>query len=162
MKKILGKSFLLLLSCMFALGMLSGCGNKSGSTIDEPEITGEYLTEEYSQQLLTDGAETLLGYVSIDKQGEDSYSAHIEEQEVVPSSSYDEGYYIADTNISKDVPLGLDVRIACFHDGEYVVETPDQFIEKHGEDKTRLFTVYLMGDSAELFVYTDPKDVMTK
>ncbi|MFR6258354.1 MAG: hypothetical protein ACLULK_06210, partial [Anaerovoracaceae bacterium] len=91
-----------LLLCVFSFAMLSGCGeDKSGSTINEPEITGEYLAEEYSQQLLNDGAETVLGLVTIEKQGEDSYKVNIAEREVVPSSKYDEGYYLADNNINK-------------------------------------------------------------
>ena len=58
---------LCLVLCLSAL-LLAGCGEKkSGSTIAEPEITGQYLQEEYSQQLLTDGAETVLGYVTLDK-----------------------------------------------------------------------------------------------
>ncbi len=152
-----------LLLCVFSFAMLSGCGeDKSGSTINEPEITGEYLAEEYSQQLLNDGAETVLGLVTIEKQGEDSYKVNIAEREVVPSSKYDEGYYLADNNINKTVDFGFDARIACIHDGKLEVETPDEFIKNHGEDNQQLYTVYLMGESAELLLATDPKDVQAE
>ena len=64
-KKING---LLLTLCIISVFIFAGCGEeKSGNTISEPEITGKYLKEEYSQQLLTDGAETMIGTVDIEK-----------------------------------------------------------------------------------------------
>ena len=162
MKRMMRLSVFSLLLCLFSVLLLAGCGEeKSGSTISEPEITGDYLAEEYSQQLITDGAETMLGSVDIEKDG-NSYKVHIAEKEVVPSSDYEEGYYIADTNVSKDVTLGEDQRIACLHDGELVVETADHFIKEHANDSEQLYTVYLMGDSAELILGTDPKDLELK
>lgn len=152
-----------LLMSICSLTALCGCGeDKSGSTINEPEITGEYLSEEYSQQLLNDGAETVLGLITMEKQGEDSYKVNISEREVVPSTKYEEGYYIADNNIKKTVDFGFDGRIACMHDGKLVVETPDEFIEKHGKDNQQLYTVYLMGESAELILATEPEDAEAK
>lgn len=59
-----------LVLCLSMMLFLCGCGEeKSGSTIEEPEITGKYLQEDYSQQLLNDGAETVVGYVTLDKLG---------------------------------------------------------------------------------------------
>lgn len=77
------------------------------------EITGKYLQEDYSQQLLNDGAETVVGYVTLEKLGEGDYSVHISERQVVASSEYKDGYYIADNNVAKDVTLGAEGRIAC-------------------------------------------------
>lgn len=55
-----------LVLCLSMMLFLCGCGEeKSGSTIEEPEITGKYLQEDYSQQLLNDGAETVVGYVTL-------------------------------------------------------------------------------------------------
>ena len=149
---------LCLVLCLSAL-LLAGCGEKkSGSTIAEPEITGQYLQEEYSQQLLTDGAETVLGYVTLDKLEEGGYSVHISERQVA-SSEYKEGYYIADNNVSKDVTLGVEERIACLKDGKLEVVSADDFIQKYNDGEKQLYTVYLMGDSAELILATDPADV---
>ena len=54
--------------CVLFMFVLAGCGeDQSGQTINEPEITGEYLAGEYSQQLITDGAETVLGAVTMEK-----------------------------------------------------------------------------------------------
>ena len=93
-----------LVLCLSMMLFLCGCGEeKSGSTIEEPEITGKYLQEDYSQQLLNDGAETVVGYVTLDKLGEGDYSVHISERQVVASSEYKDGYYIADNNVAKDV-----------------------------------------------------------
>ena len=66
-----------LVLCLSMMLFLCGCGEeKSGSTIEEPEITGKYLQEDYSQQLLNDGAETVVGYVTLDKLGEGDCSVH--------------------------------------------------------------------------------------
>lgn len=152
---------LLILLLILSILTLSGCGDKSGSTIDEPEITSDYLQEEYSQQLITDGAETIIGYVDITKDG-DTYKVHVSEQEVVPNSNYDKGYYIADTNLTKDLNLGFDARIVCNDNGKEIVSTADAFIGNHPDGSDYLYTVYFMGDSAELILVTDPKEVIVK
>ena len=156
-KKING---LLLTLCIISVFIFAGCGEeKSGNTISEPEITGKYLKEEYSQQLLTAGAETMRGTVDIETK-DDNYKVTVTEKEVVPNSSYNEGYYIADTNLVTDLTLGLDARIASLEDGKLVVESADEFIKSKAEHKDQLFTVYMMGTSAELIIGTDPADVM--
>lgn len=101
-----------LVLCLSMMLFLCGCGEeKSGSTIEEPEITGKYLQEDYSQQLLNDGAEG---------------------------------------------------RIACQKGKELNVVSADDFIQDHNDGESQLYTVYLMGDSAELILATDPADVETK
>lgn len=156
LKKIKG---LLLVMCMLSVFIFAGCGEeKSGNTISEPEITGTYLQEEYSQQLLTDGAETMLGFTDIEK-SDSSYKVTVTEKEVVPNSSYEEGYYIADTNIVKELTLGIDARIAVLEDEELNVITADGFIKNSDQYEDQLFTVYMMGTSAELLLGTEPTDV---
>lgn len=151
---------LYLIFCLAAVMLLFGCGEKkSGSTIAEPEITGQYLQEEYSQQLLTDGAETVLGYVTIEKLGEGDYSVHIAERQVVASSEHENGYYIADNNVARDVTLGAEGRIACKKGDELDVVSTDDFIQEYNDGESQLYTVYLMGDSAELILATDPAEV---
>lgn len=146
--------------CLSMMLLLPGCGEKkSGSTISEPEITGKYLKEDYSQQLLTDGAETVLGYVTLEKLEEGGYSVHIAERQVVESSEYEDGYYIADNNVTKDVSLGEEGRIACQNGDDLDVVSADDFIQKYNDGEKQLYTVYLMGDSAELILATDPADV---
>ena len=57
----------LLLLVIFTAVLLAGCADdgQSGSTLSEPEITVEYLTGEYADQLLRDGAEYVFGTVII-------------------------------------------------------------------------------------------------
>ena len=78
-KKTWSKILFLAVSVILMMA-LTACGEeKSGNTIDEPEITAEYLHGEYSEQLLTDGASTMIGDVDITKDG-DSYTATITER----------------------------------------------------------------------------------
>ena len=165
MRKKLGLFLNCALMCVLFMFVLAGCGeDQSGQTINGPEITGEYLAGEYSQQLITDGAETVLGAVTMEKSGEDSYSVHISEREVVANANYKEGYYVADNNITHDVSFGFDGRIACIENGELIVKSPDEFIEEQDKDSgdEKLYTVYLMGESAELILETEPEDVETE
>lgn len=160
MKRITKCVCLLLLVCTFCFLVLTGCGEKkSGSTISEPKITGEYLSEEYSKQLITDGAETMTGFVEV-SESEGSYKITLTEKEVVPNSSYEDGYYIADTNLTKDLTFGMDPRIACIDDGKLQVETPDEFMEYTKQNPEQLYKVYVMGSSAELILETSPEEVI--
>lgn len=155
------KSFIVcMVLCSVSVLMFSGCGEqKSGQTIDEPEITAEYLAGEYAEQLLTDGAEKILGTVTIQDKGENSYNVLVSERQIIPNSDYDEGFYIADNNITKEVALGYEARIACLHDGKLSVETPEEFMKMQSSDHEQLYNVYIMGDSAELIIAADPEDI---
>ena len=54
----------LLLVCL--LGLLTACGTPMGEeAIDNSDITYDYLVEEYSEMLLTDGAEHLIGSIEL-------------------------------------------------------------------------------------------------
>ncbi|NLD19302.1 MAG: hypothetical protein GX663_03510 [Clostridiales bacterium] len=166
MKKILRTMITVLALLILPSLFFCGCGeDKSGNTINEPEITGEYLAEEYAQQLMTDGAITMLGYVNILKNNGSSYSVEITEKEVVPSADYDDGYYIADTNLVMDATLGTSARITCLEADGYAVKTADEFIEDQGDsspNEVHIYTVYMMGDSVELIVEKAPEDVELK
>ena len=103
----------------------------------------------------------MLGTVSVEQSG-DSYIAHVTEKEVVPSSDTDDGYYIADTNVSKDIALGQSARMTCMVNGEQKVVTIDEFIKQSSEDPDQIYTIYMMGESVELMLATDPADVIIK
>lgn len=155
------KSFIVCVAiCSVAIFMFSGCSEqKSGQTVDEPEITADYLAGDYANQLLTDGAEKVLGTVAIKKQTDNSYSVFVSERQVISNSDYDEGFYIADNNITKEVTLGYEARIVCLHGEEFSVENPDEFMKKQSSEHEQLYNVYIMGDSAELIIAADPKDI---
>ena len=160
MKKSKRFALIVLSSLMLLLLLLAGCGSdKSGNTINEPEITADYLEDEYANQLINDGAETMLGTVEIQKDG-DSYTAYITEKEVVPSSEYKEGYYIADTNISKELPLGMEARMTYDLNDEETVVSADEFIKYSSDNPDCIYTVYMMGNSVELILAADPDDII--
>jgi len=162
MKKTRFFSSVLPILCLLSVIFLTSCGqDKSGSTIDEPELTAEYLSEEYSQQLLTDGAETMIGTVTI-SENNGVYDVVISEKEVVPNSDYEDGYYIADTNVVKEGTLGFDARIVCEHEGENIMSDADAFMKEHPDGSEELYTIYMMGNSAELIMITDPEEVIVE
>ena len=50
MNKLKGLSFVFLAVVIFSMSVLTGCGEeKSGNTINEPEITVDYLRTDYAQ-----------------------------------------------------------------------------------------------------------------
>ena len=153
---IAAMTFSLLLAFAF-----TGCSNKSGNTIDEPEITAEYLIEDYSEQLMTDGGEKMLGHVTIEKSGE-THAVHFSEREVVPNSEYKEGYYIADTNVTIDGTLGFDARFVCLNDGEAEVSNVDEYIKHQNDEPDRLYSVYFLATSAELIIEAEPESVIAE
>lgn len=166
MNNTIKSTIIALLLLLMPLLLLCGCSeDKSGGTISEPEITGDYLSGEYAEQLITDGADTVLGYVTMTKNDDSLYSVEVIEKEIVPNTNYDEGYYIADTNRVVDATFGSSARIACLDNGKLVVKTADEFIEAQknaSSDEMHIYTVYMMGDSVELIVENVPEDVVVK
>lgn len=116
-----------------ALLVFSFCGcNRSGNTIDEPDvITTEYLYGDYAEQLIRDGAEVTLGTVSLESTGTDTYNIIVESMVIVESDITDQGYYIADKNLSSTAPLDPAARIAYISEpgAEAEVITVDEFAE---------------------------------
>ena len=154
MKKALRVSLATTIILIFSAVLLCGCGNMSGS---EPDITADYLIEEYTQQLITDGAETMNGSIVMTKSGE-TYGLDFAELDVVPSSYDDDGYYLANTNIYKTATLGADARIVLLEDDVPVVSNIDELIDEN-DDET-LYSVYFLGSSAELIIELDPENMV--
>ena len=157
------KKILMILCACFALGFclvaFAGCGNQNEDITEEPELDADYLMGEYTQQLITDGAEQYLGSVSIEKHG-DSYIAKVAEKEVVASDRYDEGYYIADRNLEHKFTFddgSRIVRTSKRGDLEYV--DSETFLTE-GQDANALYNVYVIGDSIELMVYVEPTEML--
>ncbi len=153
-------AFFICVIMIFTVGLfLAGCSNKSGGTYDEPEITAEYLVGEYAEQLLTDGAETIQGSIEMTETDE-TYTLTVTQKEIVPNTTYDEGYYIADRNLTTELYLDSECRIVCEHDGEYEVSNTEDFISNHNGQPDTIYTVYSFGDMVELIVVIDPADVI--
>ncbi len=121
------------------------------------------MQEDYSQQLLNDGAETVVGYVTLDKLGEGDYSVHISERQVVASSEYKDGYYIADNNVVKDVTLGAEGRIACQKGKESLTLFLQMILFRITTMVSRSFIQYISWEILRNSILaTDPADVETK
>lgn len=155
-KKYLAKILELSLAAALAI-TLSGC-SKDRDIMEEPDITVEYLSGEYAEQILRDGGEEMLGTISIDKNGDNTYSLTVNSMLVVESDITDEGYYVADKNISTTVPLDSDARVTYIRDeesGPEVIEL-EEFIELTQNDTSdpleegneKLYEVYTVGDNA--------------
>ena len=52
--------------------------------------------------------------------------------------------------------------MTCMVNGEQKVVTIDEFIKQSSEDPDQIYTIYMMGDSVELMLATDPADVIIK
>jgi hypothetical protein len=79
----------------------------------------DYMSTDYVDQLLRDGAQTLVGTIEISG-ADDNYTVAVAEKKVVPNKNYDEGYYIADKNMTGTYPLGSDMGILVMEDGRIV------------------------------------------
>lgn len=139
--------------------ILSGCGdsNTNGKGMDdEPEITVSYLTEEYSKQLIRDGATHHFGSLVITKDNKGIYSVRIQSKKLVESDNYDNGYYIADRNLSVTVPCNPEARITYIKsDGSQPeVISVDQLAEYTASDSNgeKLYDIYEIGGSIELIL----------
>ncbi|MDO4870166.1 MAG: hypothetical protein Q4A65_07795, partial [Bacillota bacterium] len=145
--------------CVALAFALTGCSESEDSYMDEADMTVGYLTTDYADQLMADGANTILGSVSIDET-DGVYTVTVTEKEVVHSSDYADGYYIAETNVVEQYGLGGYAKIIyADENGEDIIGNADGFIKNHNEDTEQLYTVYYMNDTVELIVPVAPEDV---
>ena len=137
----------------------TGCSDSEDEYIDESEFTVDYLYGEYSDQLMRDGADTILGSVEITGE-EGNYKVTVTEKEVVMSEDYDEGYYVAETNAVEEYGLGGYAQIVyADKNGEAVIGDARGYIDSHNGEPDNLYTVYHMNGNVELMLPVDPKDV---
>lgn len=167
MKKI----FLVFCVCTLSLSILlfmTGCDdpNKTGSTVDEPEITVEYLSTEYADQLIRDGAVHIFGSIEIITDENGNPFLIIAEKEFVNDQSKPNGFYIADKNLSHTYPLSFEARTTHLAGGtsipnimtsENFVEAIESDIKLYGESNPefstgRLFDIYVIGEQVEMIL----------
>ena len=155
--------------------LLSGCGQEADDhdimdEMEEPELTVEYLSGEYAEQLLRDGGEETLGTISIeaDEKRDGRYNLTVNSMVIVESSITEEGYYIADKNISNTVPLDSEARVTYIKDkkkGPQVIEL-EEFIRLVQEDQQsvfssgeeKLYDVYIIGGNALMLLARELPD----
>ncbi|MEG0830522.1 MAG: hypothetical protein RSD88_06660 [Anaerovoracaceae bacterium] len=149
---------LILILCVSVSLFLFGCGTKeaTGDIIEEPEITVDYLSGEFADQLIRDGAEEHLGSIAISKGKNNAYNLSLNDKSIVKSDDYEAGYYIADKNTSGKWPLGSEARITYIDDSTKnpKILNVDQFVKKVENDEnageTKLYKVYIISDNVEL------------
>lgn len=160
----------LVLTLVFAFCLfLTGCEEDPGEhdNLEEPEITVEYLSGEYAEQLLRDGGESTLGTIEIEKDSEGAYSLTVHSMVIVESSISDDGYYVADKNISNTVPLSSQAMATYIKSPDSPPEVMDleTFISRAQKDEEKsaskkrdadppekLYNVYIIGGSALLLL----------
>lgn len=175
MKKVNNIKFkaLILLMLTFAL-ILTGCSSdQSGLTVDEPEITIDYLEGEYADQLIRDGAEYVFGTIDFEVAagGEETAGDKIiiAAKEYVVDPNYPDGYYIADRNKSYIAYMPAEARTTYIAEGasSAVIMSPYDFLTgvkndyaAHESDllafkESKLYHIYLMGDQILLIMAWD-------
>lgn len=164
-KKILYVGLLIVLTFV----LLTGCtnSNQSGSTVDEPDITVEYLQGEYANQLMRDEAEYVFGNITIIEEEDGTVKLEIAEKTFVNGDSGSDEYYIEDKNMTVTTELSSEARCTFLQKGMTLpqIMTAEQFVEAHkkdiekngGEnnpdyDKTKLYDIYIMNGQAELIL----------
>lgn len=153
---------LVLLLVLVTLSLCACSSNQSGSTIDEPDITVDYLKGEYADQLLRDGAEHVFGTIDI-KMNDDGTAVDeivIHAKEYVEDANYETGYYIADKNKAYITHMPDEARTTYVADGstEPKILPPSEFIAAVNSDyalhendiadfrESKLYDFYLLED----------------
>ena len=102
----------------------------SGSTLIEPELTVEYLTTDYANFLLENGATvtvTNIGEITpTDQAG--YYETVIHGKEVVVSEEEASGYYLADTNTALPIIIDPLTRIVYADESNSYIKTTEEFV----------------------------------
>ena len=146
------------LVCVALAFVFTGCEESDSTVVEDADLTVEYLSGEYADQLTVDGAKTILGTISVDNT-DGVYSLNVVGKEVVPSDEYDEGYYIAETNVVKQLGVGGYAKFV-YSDGERddAIGNVEDFEKLGTGDPDALYTIYYMNDKAELVLQVKPED----
>ena len=155
-KKTIRRTVLIGAVCAVFLPALWGCGsNASDSDYAGEEYDASYLTDEYASQLVADGAKTVTGTLEMSG-SEENCTVTVHEKKIVRNDDYEKGYYIADRNKETVCSLSSDLGLAADVDGETIVLQTDDFIKYNSKNADSLYTVYLIGDTAELILPLNP------
>ena len=155
------------LSCVFLLVFLlclTACGGPDGEeTLEEGELTPEYLKNDYTSQLLTDGAEHLVGSIELSAAADGSPQIILHPKEVSNTANADGTYDVSSYAINRVLSVS-DSLYAIFTDGVEILSA-DQFLaavqadydsndiifDEYGDHI--LYDVYALEDQALLILY---------
>lgn len=151
-KHHLYSSIALLLVCL--LGLLTACGAPMGEgSLDNGDITYEYLVEEYSDMLLTDGAEHLIGSVELSTAEDGAPQIILHPKEASSKANDDGTYTVSSYAINRVLYLADNAYAVCgeeetiLGDGEFLLSIPDEF------DDSIMYDVYAMEDQILLILH---------
>lgn len=166
--KVIFKLTLVLAISLTLLISMTGCKdpNKSGSTYEEPEITVEYLSTDYADQLIRDGAVQVFGSIEIITDENGNPFLKIAEKEFVTDETQPNGFYIADKNLEVTYPLSYEARTTHLSGGTSIpsVMTSESFVKAVASDmklygssnpeyaQYRLYDIYIIGDQVEMIL----------
>ena len=156
---------IIILAVIFAAAFIAGCTGAQ-NTLDEPEITAEYLSGEYAAQLVRDGASVVFGSTQLTEDEAGRVIVNVAEKEFVEDASQPNGFYIADKNLESEYQLADAARATFLHGGESVPEAmgAGEFVEAARQDydefgagdpdyiEHKLYDIYIMGDQVELLI----------
>ena len=142
----------LLLVCL--LGLLTACGTPMGDeTIANSDITYDYLVEEYSEMLLTDGAEHLIGSVELSTAEDGSPQIILHPKEAASKANDDGTYTVSSYAINRVLYLSDSVYAVApdsqtvLGGGEFLLSVSDDF------DDSTMYDVYAMEDQILLILH---------
>ena len=147
--------------CLATTVAFAGCGTSENSdqVYEGEEYDAEYLMTDYSAQLVTDGAEVITGSVDlVPAEGDGNYTVKVYEKKVVKNDNYDEGYYVADRNMTSEYPFNGDMGIVVYDDMAPIVCEPKAFAEEYSGDQDALYSVFVLGDGVELILPLSPEE----
>ncbi len=141
------RQVLILLLIVLSVMVFAGCSKSGliGNTYVEPDLTVEYLTTDYAQQLVRDGADKKFGRIeNITDNGDGSYMITVDEKQFVTDPNQPNGFYIADRNLTYDLYLASDARVVFYPGGDsakaVLYEHPKQFIDALQADRNEFGT----------------------
>ena len=149
------KKLILFTILILTLSLLAGCTSNESENYGDMTDT-EYLTGDYTDQLIRDGAETVIGAVEL-SESDGTYTVAVDEKKIIANSNYKEGYYIADPNVTSEYALASDIGVLIEQDGELSLCSAEDYIRDHSGDTETLYTVYVIGGAAQLILPLDPQ-----
>ena len=153
MKKLHHRSIAaFLLVCL--LGLLTACGTPMGEeSYDNSDITVDYLQNEYSEMLLTDGAEHLIGSVELST-AEDGTPQIILHPKEAASKANDDGTYTVSSYAINRVLYLSDSVYAVTADSQDILESGEFLLTVSEEfDDSVMYDVYAMEDQILLILH---------
>lgn len=153
-----------LLLLIFILGITGSCGAPEGDeTLNESDLTLEYLEEDYTSQLLTDGAEHLVGSIELDVAEDGSPQIILHPKEVSSSANSDGTYNVSSYAINRI--LSVSDSLYATVSGSSEILSSGEFLTAVQEDYDAngtsfddygdyiLYDVYALEDQVLLILY---------